>query len=76
MWVLYYLVNIEYVVKFYFKDIILIVSMLILVMFVEVLKGYLVGVVSVNGVVNSYVLILICVMGILVIWGIEDVLLL
>ena len=70
--VLHHLVNTEHAIKDYPSNTILIANTLTPAMLAEVPKGYLAGVVSVNGSANSHASILTRAMGIPAIWGIED----
>jgi len=70
--VLHHLVNTEHAIKDYPPNTILIANTLTPAMLAEVPKGYLAGVVSVNGSANSHASILTRAMGIPAIWGIED----
>lgn len=70
--VLHHLVNTEHTIKDYPANTILIANTVTPAMLAEVPKGHLVGVVSVNGSVNSHASILTRAMGIAAIWGIED----
>ncbi|MFP3374231.1 PEP-utilizing enzyme, partial [Pseudomonas sp. SIMBA_068] len=65
-------VNTEHAIKDYPPNTILIANTLTPAMLAEVPKGYLAGVVSVNGSANSHASILTRAMGIPAIWGIED----